>query len=93
MLSKFYSLDECQDQEKVFSHLDKLVNDGKLFYEEVETDIIKLRDEGMSVKEKKDLIKFLEANDVIDYNEMDEEDEEDEEDLSDYSDLDDDDIF
>lgn len=93
MLSKFYSLDECSDHDKVFKHLDKLVDDGKIFYEEFDKDIIKLRDEGLNTREKKDLIKFLETNDVIDYNEMEDDYDEDDEDLSDYSDIDDDDIF
>lgn len=93
MLSKFYSMDECPDYDKVFEHLDKLVSEDKISYEEVDLDIIRIKDEGLSVKEKKELIKFLESNDVIDYNDMDDEEEDDDDDLSDYSDLEDDDIF
>lgn len=94
MLSKFYSMDECSDHDKVFNHLDKLTTDGKISYEEIDLDIIRIKDEGLNSKEKKDLVKFLESHDVIDYNDLEDDDDfDDEDDLSDYNSLDDDDLF
>lgn len=92
MLAKYYSLDECYDQDKVYDRLDYLLNDDKIDYEVYDDDIIKIKDIGLSFKEKKDLLKFFEDNDVIEYDDMDEEDDDyddddidiDEDDLDDF---------
>ena len=91
MLAKFYSLDECYDQDKVFDKLDELLEDSKIDYEVYDDDIIKIKDTGLLFKEKKALLKFFEENDVIEYNEFDEDDDEDDdEDFEDEDDYDDD---
>ena len=91
MLSKFYSLDECYDQDKVFDKLDELLEDSKIDYEVYDDDIIKIKDTGLLFKEKKALLKFFEENDVIEYNDFDEDDDEDDdEDFEDEDDYDDD---
>lgn len=79
MLNNYYSLDECFTKDEVYEHLEKLEDDGKISFDTVDTDVIKLKDEGLSPKEIKELSKFLEDNDVIQYNgfEADEEDDED----------------
>lgn len=91
MLAKFYSLDECYDQDKVFDKLDELLEDSKIDYEVYDDDIIKIKDTGLLFKEKKALLKFFEENDVIEYNDFDEDDDEDDdEDFEDEDDYDDD---
>ena len=91
MLAKFYSLDECYDQDKVFDKLDELLEDSKIDYEVYDDDIIKIKDTGLLFKEKKALLKFFEENDVIEYNDFDEDDnEDDDEDFEDEDDYDDD---
>lgn len=82
MLAKFYSLDECYDQDKVYDRLDELYEDAKIDYEIIEDDLIRIKDTGLTMKEKKELVKFFEENDVIEYNDFDEdiEDEDDDDD-------------
>lgn len=67
MLGKYYSLDECLDSGQVIEKLDDLQSDGKIYYSAVESDVIKIRDGGLSPKEMKDLLSFFEKNDVIEY--------------------------
>lgn len=73
MLAKYYSLDECYEQDKIYDKLDQLSDDAKLDYEIVEEDVIRIKDKGLSLKEKKDLVKLFEENDVIEYEDLDEE--------------------
>ena len=67
MLSKYYSLDECYDRDSVLDHLEDLLKEGLVSFEFAESDIIKIKDIGLSEKQTKDLINFLHDNDVIDY--------------------------
>ena len=67
MLSKFYSLDECLEKDEVYSHLEELKEDGKIYFDTVDLDVIKIKDTGLNVKELKDLVKYFEENDVIEY--------------------------
>jgi hypothetical protein len=68
MISKYYSLDECSTQDEVFSHLESLQDDGKIYFEIIDLDVIKFKDlGGLTAKEIKDLSKFLYENDVIEY--------------------------
>jgi hypothetical protein len=87
-LCKYYSLDECQKSEIIFEKLNELQDDAKIEYTFIKSDdIIKLKNIGLNLKEKKDLLIFLKDNDVIDYPDYEEfyeddefeEDEEDEE--------------
>lgn len=90
MLAKFYSLDECYDQDKVYDRLDELYEDAKIDYEIIEDDLIRIKDTGLTMKEKKELAKFFEENDVIEYNDFDEdiEDEDDDDDEEEEEDFD-----
>lgn len=91
MLAKYYSLDECYNQDKVYDRLDELFNDAKIDYEIIDQDLIKIKDKGLTGREKKELIKLFEENDVIEYEDIDEDDEDDEDD--DDTDEDDEDSF
>jgi len=84
MLSKYYSLDECYQKDKVFDHLEELQNEELIVFEIVDSEIIKIKDIGLSEKQTKDLVDFFDDNDVIDYEYEDFEDEDESEDYDDY---------
>jgi hypothetical protein len=67
MLNRYYSLDECSDRSVVIDRLDEMQNDGKIYFSIVESDIVKIVDGGLTVKEMKDLVSFFDVNDVIEY--------------------------
>jgi hypothetical protein len=80
MLAKYYSLDECFEQDRVYDRLDELSDASKIDYEIVDEDVIRIKDLSLTVKEKKELVKLFEENDVIEYNDWEDEEDEDEED-------------
>lgn len=67
MLSKFYSLDECYEKDRVYDHLEELQRNEMIIFEIVDTDLIKIKDIGLSEKDTKDLLNFFNEKDVIDY--------------------------
>lgn len=67
MLSKYYSLDECYNRDVVLNHLEDLEEEGLIVHEMVEPEVIKIKDIGLSEKQTKELILFLDEYDVIDY--------------------------
>jgi len=75
-LSKYYSLDECNRKEFIYTTLDELQNDGKLEYTIVETDVIKVKDTGLSKNGVKEILFIFNENDVISYPDYEEEDSE-----------------
>jgi len=77
MLSKFYSLDECYQKEKVYDHLEELQKNEMILFELVDTDLIKIKDIGLSEKDTKDLLNFFDDKDVIDYSDFDGDDDND----------------
>lgn len=79
-LCKYYSLDECTSTESVFEILNDLQEDLKIDYELVESDILKIKDTGLSTSEIKSLLNKLNKYDVIDYPDYDDEEEDDEDD-------------
>ena len=90
---KYYSLDECCVRDLVFEKLNLLQDDTKIEYSYIRgDDVIKIKNTGLSVKEKKDLLSFFKDNDIIDYpdyeeyneEEFDEDDEDDEDEEYDY---------
>jgi len=83
MLNKYYSLDECFEQDAVFDYLEFLEENNKIEFEIIDNDIIKIKDTGLLLKETKNLIKFFEDNDVIEYKDFDDEDDEDDEEVDD----------
>ena len=81
--TKFYSLDECLDKDKIFTKLDILSDDIKIEYVIVETDLIKIKYISLNTKEIKELNHFFHNNDVIEDKDYEEEEEE-EDDEDDY---------
>lgn len=73
--TKYYSFDECRDEEKILNKLDTLTEDRKIEYEFVESDIIKIKDLSLTDKENKELTKFLKENDVLEDHDYDEYDD------------------
>jgi hypothetical protein len=67
MLSKYYSLDECYDRNVVLDRLEELQNEEMIVFEVVDSEVIKIKDIGLSEKQTKELINFFHDNDVIDY--------------------------
>jgi len=84
MLSKYYSLDECYQKDKVFDHLEDLQNEELIVFEIMDSELIKIKDIGLSEKQTKDLIDFFDNNDVIDYEYDDYDDEDEDGDFDDY---------
>jgi hypothetical protein len=80
MLSKYYSLDECYDRNVVLDHLEELQNDEMIVFEIIDSEVIKIKDIGLSEKQTKELILFFHDNDVIDYVDYEPYTEEDDED-------------
>ena len=85
-LFKFYSWDECANQDKVLEKLTKLADDRKIDYEFVETDLIKVKDLSLTAKDVKELTQFFHDNDVIE--DLDFEEEDDYDDYDDYDEYD-----
>jgi hypothetical protein len=67
MLSKYYSLDECYDRNVVMDYLEELQNEEMIVFEVVDSEVIKIKDIGLSEKQTKELVLFFHDNDVIDY--------------------------
>jgi hypothetical protein len=88
MLSKYYSLDECYDRDVVLDRLEELQNEEMIVFEVVDSEVIKIKDIGLSEKQTKELINFFHDNDVIDYLDYEPYDEDDEDDEDDYYDED-----
>jgi len=85
MLSKYYSLDECYQKDKVFDHLENLQNEELIVFEIIDSDIIKIKDIGLSEKQIKELISFFDDMDVIDYPDYEDDDDDDNDDFDDYT--------
>jgi hypothetical protein len=80
--TKYYSFDECRNNDKVLSKLNNLTDDRKVEYEFVESDLIKIKDLSLTAKEIKELNQFLHDNDVIeDHDYLDEEEDDEDEDI------------
>ena len=84
MLSKYYSLDECYDRNVVMDYLEELQNEEMIVFEVVDSEVIKIKDIGLSEKQTKELILFFHDNDVIDYLDYEPYDEDDEDDEDDF---------
>ena len=85
MLSKFYSLDECYEKDKVFDYLENLQNNEMIIFDIVDTDLVKIKDIGLSEKDTKDLSNFFDDKDVLEYSDLDDDEE--------FEDFDDDDFY
>jgi hypothetical protein len=85
-LLKYYSLDECTDQDKVYEILNDLMADAKISYEEVDTDLIKIKDRGLTNSEIKSVLSKFSKYDVLEYTDLIGDDDEDYDDDDDYDD-------
>jgi hypothetical protein len=92
-LFKYYSLDDCQAPEDVYSILNDLQEEDKIEYEVVEdmgVEVFKIKDLGLTTSELKNLVSQFNKLDVIEYVMDDIEEDEDldeyEEDTDEYSD-------
>ncbi len=83
-LNKYYSLDECSKDDKVFKHLNNLQDDLKIEYEIVDIDIIKIIDNGLTISEIKKLLSIFNEYDVIEYTDYDDDDSYLDEEYDDY---------
>jgi len=87
-LCKYYSLDECKNITQVLKKLKSLQDDARIEYYIIDSDVLKIRDIGLTVKDKKDIIQFFFENDLVDYPDYEEdiyeEDDEDEEEEDEY---------
>jgi hypothetical protein len=63
-LNKYYSIDECNDEETLFQRLDALQDEGKIEYQKNDNWSIKVTDLDLSTKEEEDLVKFFESLDL-----------------------------
>lgn len=86
MPGKFYSLDECPDREKVSDYLESLEEEGKIYFESVDEDVVKIIDVSLTLKEMKELLKYLDDNDILEVFDY-------EDDSDDYEDDSDSDLF
>jgi hypothetical protein len=64
-LFTYYSLDECNNRDYIIKMLDQLKDDGKIDYNYVESDLIKIEDIDLSDKEIETLIDDFDNYDVI----------------------------
>ena len=69
-----YSLDECIDRERVVGRLELLNMAGKIYYD-IEDDILEIEDLDLSDDELSKLLKLLDDNDVIVYDEREDDDD------------------
>jgi hypothetical protein len=86
MPGKYYSLDECPDREMVSDYLESLEEEGKIYFESVDEDVIKIIDVSLTPREMKELLKYLDDNDILEVFDY-------EDDSDDYEDDSDSDLF
>ena len=64
-LHRYYSFDECLDEEKVTEYLDELYEEGKIEWEIIDRWTFKIDDQDLSEYDERLLIDFFEENNVI----------------------------
>lgn len=91
-LFKYYSLDDCLDQEAIYSILNSLQEDDKIEYEIVDgmgVEVFKIKDIGLTTSELKSLLQDFSRLEVIEYIMDDEDLDEDLDEDEYYDDIDD----
>jgi hypothetical protein len=86
MPGKYYSMDECPDREKVSDYLEYLEEEGKIYFESVDEDVIKIIDVSLTNKEMKELLKYLDDNDIIEVCDFDDSDDFEDDDYDPFND-------
>lgn len=87
-LHKYYSIDECNNEETLFQKLETLQGEGKIEFERVDRLTIKISDLDLTTSEEKKLVEFFESLDL--YHEIVDEDEEDDDYYTEYDEFEDD---
>ncbi len=76
-------MDECPDREKVSDYLESLEEEGKIYFESVDEDVIKIIDVSLTPKEMKELLKYLDDNDILEVYDIEDDDDLDDDDSDD----------
>ena len=76
-LHKYYSIDECNNEEALFEKLESLKNDGKIEYEKLDNWTLKIKDIDLTNNEEKRLVEFLEQINLYDTTVDDDDDDDD----------------
>lgn len=70
-LYKYYSIEECHDQDELFNILNELQDDEKIDYELIRSsisgDVIKITDLDLTAQETKKLISDLNKLDIVEF--------------------------
>jgi hypothetical protein len=86
-VKKYYSLDECKQQEELFSMLNDYQDREKIDYEVIEDsmygDVVKIEDISLTASDHKKLIEKLDNLDAIDFPDYDYDPDEEEEEWED----------
>jgi len=64
-LNKFYTIDECLNEEELYQRLDTLVDDGKIEYELIDKWMLKIKDLDLTTNEEKSLVELLDSLDIF----------------------------
>ena len=75
-LHKYYSIDECNNEEALFERLESLKNDGKIEFDILDRWTLKIKDVDLTTYDEKKLIEFFQEMDLYDTT-VDDEDEDD----------------
>lgn len=87
-LHKYYSIDECNNEDLLFEELESLQEDGKIEFELIDKTTLKIKDLELTTVQERNLIKKLDEFGL--YSEDIEDDEDDEESLFEDEDYEDD---
>jgi hypothetical protein len=84
-LNKYYSIDECNNEETLFERLESLQEDGKIEFEKLDNWTIKIKDLDLTSSEERKLIEFFEEIGL--YDTTIDDDDDDDEDYEEYDDF------
>lgn len=65
-LHKYYSIDECNNEELLIEKLETLKEEGKIEFELIDKWTLKIKDLDLTTSEEKKLIEFLDSMDLYD---------------------------
>lgn len=85
-LFNYYSIDECLNEDSLYSELDKFVDDGVLEYQLIDRWILKIVDIDLTDDETSSISKMLDNMDIFPYLDYDPDDSEDSYDSEEYDD-------
>lgn len=90
-LNKYYSIDECNDEEALLEKLDELQDEAKIDYERLDKWTLKIEDLDLTTSEEKKLVEYFESLGLYE-TQVDEDEDDDFEDpiYDDFDDYDDD---